>query len=532
MVTKEERADILIIGGGIAGLWCALHCPRDYRTVVLVKGDSRECNTYRAQGGIAAALCPRDSVEKHFYDTITAGKGLCNPEAVRILVEEGPAEVQSLWRLGVPFDQEDGRLALAREGAHSERRVAHAYGDATGQATMEVLLTACREAGVEIREHRIVYQLTVEEGECRGAIALGPDGVEIWSSQVTVLATGGIGSLYSVTTNSPLATGDGLALAFLAGAELVDLEFVQFHPTALAAGTGPVLLISEAVRGEGAVLINSQGHRFLSEYHPLAELAPRDVVARAIFMEMMRTGSSRVFLDISHRGEEFVRKRFPNIFQGCYERGFNLGREPVPVAPAAHYHMGGIRTDLWGRTSVARLYACGECAGTGVHGANRLASNSLTEGLVFGRRVASVLAEWLDQPFPSSVRQIPPPPLPLSVDEVARMQRIMTRFVGVTRKGEGLEEAKRYFEDRAEHLKGANFFPLLVCWLVAAAALWRTESRGSHFRDDFPDTDDGNWRRRQVWKSCGDLPWKKAPLMSLVPVASGLVPIGQGGGSR
>ncbi|MCS7224482.1 MAG: L-aspartate oxidase [Armatimonadetes bacterium] len=530
MIVTEDRTDILIIGGGIAGLWCAVNSSPEVRKVVLVKGDVTDCNTYWAQGGIAASLCPRDHPDKHFLDTILAGKGLCNEEAVRVLVDEAPREVAALWKLGVPFDQEDGRLALAKEGAHSEHRVAHAWGDATGRATMEVLLDVVRKQGAEIKENRTALRLLCENGQCWGALVHGPDGLEVWWSKVTVLATGGVGNLYAVTTNSPTATGDGLALGFWAGAELVDLEFVQFHPTALAVGCGPRLLISEAVRGEGAYLLNVKGYRFMPDYHPLAELGPRDVVARAIFDQMQETGADRVYLDISHRGEDFVRKRFPSIYQGCLERGWNLGREPVPVAPAAHYHMGGIRTDLWGRTSVARLFACGECAGTGVHGANRLASNSLAEGLVFGHRVACALTEWLDKPYPS-----PSPDLTFedaSLDEggIAPLQDLMTQYVGVVRNEEGLRKAKESFEQIGA--QGSELLKMrsLVCWLICSAALERTESRGAHFRSDSPQPDDPRWRVRILWKSSGGLPWEKGPIKMTVAVDSVLTPAVSGGG--
>jgi L-aspartate oxidase len=343
--------------------------------------------------------------------------------------------------------------------------------------------------------------------------------MEIWRAKVVVLATGGSGQLFAVTTNPQGATGKGIALAFEIGAEVADMEFVQFHPTALAVGEVPRPLISEAVRGEGAILLNAKGERFMLKYHPKAELAPRDIVARAIFTEMQETGMPYVWLDISHKGEDFVRERFPNIYRSCLERGFNIGREPVPVAPAAHYHMGGIRTDLWGRTSVKRLFAIGECACTGLHGANRLASNSLTEGLVFGFRVAQVLDEWLQNELPPLPPEIPQVTIRQpDLQVLKQVQQTMSELVGVVRWREGLEKAVARLSELGKGARGICAYWVTTAWLIARAALERTESRGAHFRKDFPQHDDENWLVHIVWQGQRNPVWQQEPKFRKEPV--------------
>ncbi len=509
---SERQCDVLIVGGGIAGLWCAYHAAPKGQVVVLNKGSFEEANTFWAQGGMAAALAPSDAPEKHFADTVIAGAGLCDEDAVWALVTEAPKQVLALWQIGVPFDTDDGQLVLTIEGAHSVERIVHAYGDATGRAVMETLPKAVEERGVRLYERATVVRLLAHEGECVGALAVRDGNWEIWRAKVTVLATGGSGQLFAVTTNPQGATGEGIALAFEIGAQVADVEFVQFHPTALAVGEVPRPLISEAVRGEGAVLRNAKGERFMLRYHPRAELAPRDVVARAIFTEMQETGMPYVWLDISHRGEDFVRRRFPNIYQACLERGFNIGREPVPVAPAAHYHMGGIRTDLWGRTNVPRLFAIGECACTGLHGANRLASNSLTEGLVFGARAAQAMDEWLSSS---------PPPSPVSLPRsflwqgdplvLRQVQQTMSELVGVVRWAEGLERALARLRELGKGGRGVCTYWVTTAWLIARAALEREESRGAQFRRDFPERNDERWQVHLVWQR-GDGPvWEQPP---------------------
>lgn len=508
----ERQCDVLIIGGGIAGLWCAYHAAAKGEVVVLNKGSFEEANTFWAQGGMAAALAPSDTPERHFADTVSAGAGLCDEDAVWVLVCEAPKQVLALWEIGVPFDTDDGRLVLTIEGAHSVERIVHAYGDATGRAVMETLPRAVEERGVKLHERAMALKLLTNNGECVGAVVVRDGVLEIWRAKVTVLATGGSGQLFAVTTNPYGATGEGIALAFEIGAEVSDLEFVQFHPTALAVGEVPRPLISEAVRGEGAILKNAKGERFMFRYHPKAELAPRDVVARAIFTEMQETGMPYVWLDISHRGEDFVKERFPNIYRACLERGFNIGREPIPVAPAAHYHMGGVRTDLWGRTSVPRLFAIGECACTGLHGANRLASNSLTEGLVFGHRAAQVIDEWLLSSLPSLPNELPSLPKWQPDFQVLRqVQQTMSEFVGVVRWAEGLERAIARLNELGKGARGICSYWVTTAWLIARAALERTESRGSHYRRDFPERDDERWRVHLVWKTRGSAVWEREP---------------------
>lgn len=508
----RRQCDVLIIGGGIAGLWCAIHAAPKGNVVVLTKSSFADTNTFHSQGGMAAALAPQDSPEKHFADTILAGAGLCDEDAVWVLVTESPEHVLKLWELGVPFDTDNGHLHLTIEGAHSHRRIVHAYGDATGRAVMETLLKVVEKTSVQLHENATVLALLTHDGECVGALVARDGLLEAWNAKATVLATGGSGQLFSVTTNPPSATGDGIALAFQIGAEVADLEFVQFHPTALVVKEVPRPLISEAVRGEGAILRNAKGERFMTRYHPQGELAPRDVVSQAIFTEMRETETPYVWLDISHLGEDFVKMRFPNIYQTCLEHGFNIACEPVPVAPAAHYHMGGVRTDLRGRTNVLRLFACGECACTGLQGANRLASNSLTEGLVFAYRVAQSLDDWLPLDFPPM-----PSKFPLSqnwqgnLTVLTQIQQIMCGLVGVVRWEEELREALAKLTELGKKAEGMSALWVTTAWLIARAALEREESRGAHYRKDFPDRNDERWKVRLTWKSQGAPVWENPP---------------------
>ena len=379
----------------MAGLRAAIELAEAGTVLVVAKDSLRESSSEYAQGGIAVALSDDDEVELHEQDTLYAGDGLCDGLAVRTLVEEGPAAIQELIEWGAAFDREGNKLAFTREGAHSRDRILHAHGDSTGREIARTLYQkACSLPNVTFRSYAATTELLVEDGV---------SGAMIWDAQTqsefpiqaraVLLATGGLGRVFLNTTNPEVATGDGVAMAYRAGAEISDIEFVQFHPTALAVEGAPRFLLSEALRGEGALLLNTRGERFMERYHPLKELAPRDVVARAIVSEMTRTGSPHVFLDITSRGESFVRDRFPRIYQTCLLYGVNIGTDPAPVAPAAHYAMGGVRTDLEGRTNVARLFAAGEAACTGVHGANRLASNSLLEGVVFGIRAGRAMRE-------------------------------------------------------------------------------------------------------------------------------------------
>ncbi|WP_243719373.1 L-aspartate oxidase, partial [Actinomadura sp. 7K534] len=406
--------DVVVIGSGIAGLVAALRCRSRGRVLLVTKALLDAGSTRWAQGGIAAALAPDDSPEDHLADTLTAGVGLCDVDAVRALVTEGPDAVRDLIGLGAAFDRSNGgEIALTREGGHHRRRIAHAGGDATGAEISRALLAALKDSGVEVIEHALVLDL-LKDGAGRAAgITLHvmgegqPGGVGAVRARAVVLATGGLGQVFSATTNPEVSTGDGVALALRAGAEVADLEFVQFHPTVLWLGEdarGQQPLISEAVRGEGAHIVDHAGERFMLGRHELAELAPRDVVAKGIMNRMRETGASHMLLDGRHLGAAMWENRFPTILAACRHHGIDPVAEPIPVVPAAHYASGGVRTDLHGRTTVPGLYACGEVACTGVHGANRLASNSLLEGLVFAARIAAVLEEDLAAP---SLR--PPP---------------------------------------------------------------------------------------------------------------------------
>jgi L-aspartate oxidase len=518
--------DILVIGSGIAGLTAALEAAARGLAVLLVtKERLEESNTWYAQGGIAAALGDDDTPEAHAVDTLAAGAGLCDPAAVRVLVEEGPEAVRHLARLGVPFDRHGPQLALTREAAHSQRRIVHAGGDATGAAVESTLADAVRAAGIAVREQAAAVELLMQDGVCVGALLTLPEGrQEAVRARATVLATGGAGQLYQATTNPGVATGDGVALAYRAGAAVANLEFFQFHPTALyvapsavggrrpaVGGLPSAFLISEAVRGEGGYLRDAAGERFMLRAHRDAELAPRDVVARAIASTMLHQSADSVFLDVTHLDRDLVLGRFPTIARACATHGIDITRDQIPVAPAAHYHMGGVVSDLWGRTGVPGLFACGEVAMTGVHGANRLASNSLLEGAVWGARIARVADAWVrgDEPwelapgsFPTSVLAGPAPEPPRteqpreSAGVAAALPRLMWRQVGIVREAAGLEAA---LSQIGAWRAGGEVAPalsslLLAAELTAGAALLREESRGAHARSDFPRTEPA-WQR-------------------------------------
>jgi len=507
------ETDVIVVGSGIAGLYTALKAADAGQSVMMIaKKSLLESNTRYAQGGIAAVISDEDSPLYHRQDTMIAGAGLCSSEAVDVLVHEGPDGVQELIRFGTQFDREDGgEYALTMEGAHSQRRILHAQGDATGAEIVRALAAETRRNDrIEVWDDHFCLDLVTSDGECCGIVVERPNGEGVFvSAKATVLCTGGAGQLYRYTTNPEIATGDGIAMAFRAGAYVQDVEFVQFHPTALTYPGAPRFLISEAVRGEGAVLRNIRGERFMEQYHPQLELAPRDVVARAIVSEIDKTKSTFVYLDLTHESQDAVKARFPTIYEFCLRFGLDLSSDWIPVAPAAHYMMGGVKTDLHGETSVGRLFACGEASSTGVHGANRLASNSLSEAIVFGRRIVE------------RIRELPPldyepqfhvelgrtePSTQAVIEKRLKLQKLMLRYAGLVRneKGlkKGLEELRKqtsFFMTRLQGREQYEYANLLTLSLLTVlAALRREESRGAHYREDFPERDDVVWKKHIV----------------------------------
>ncbi|WP_309055980.1 L-aspartate oxidase [Streptomyces sp.] len=519
-------ADVVVVGSGVAGLTAALRCTAaGLRTVVVTKANLDDGSTRWAQGGIAAALGEGDTPAQHRDDTLVAGAGLCDEEAVRLLVTEGPDAVRRLIETGADFDRTaGGEIALTREGGHHRRRIAHAGGDATGAEISRALVEAIRDRGVRFIEHALVLDLLTDaDGRTAGVTlhVMGEgqhDGVGAVHAPAVVLATGGMGQVFSATTNPGVSTGDGVALALRAGAEVSDLEFVQFHPTVLFLGAGSEgqqPLVSEAVRGEGAHLVDADGVRFMLGQHELAELAPRDIVAKAITRRMLERGADHMYLDARHFGAAMWAERFPTILAACRAHGIDPVIEPIPVAPAAHYASGGVRTDLSGRTTVPGLYACGEVACTGVHGANRLASNSLLEGLVFAERIAEDIAARAPRAAGAPVPHPAPVTLPLPVAGArTRIQRVMTAGAGVLRSAESLREAAEALDalhedalaggtdDSKAAAPGVEAWEttnlLCVARVLVAAARRREETRGCHWREDHPERDDAAWRRHLV----------------------------------
>ena len=508
------RYDYVIVGSGIAGLYTALLAQKQGSVLILTKGSIDDCNTKYAQGGIAAAIGKGDSPEIHLQDTREAGAGLSDPEAGHLLVEEAADRIADLIDFGVPFDTINGEIALTREAAHTVPRVLHAGGDATGEHIEVTLSRRVRSLGIEVLEHCLATEIIVEGGEVTGVKALDchTSSIEEFACGRLILASGGAGRLFKYTTNSEVATGDGVALAFRSGAEIIDMEFFQFHPTAIRLPGVHPFLISEAVRGEGGVLRNVEGCRFMPDYTPEAEMAPRDVVTRSILYEMKKTRSDRAFLDVTHLPSRLITTRFPHIYRFCLEHGLDITKGLIPVAPAAHYMMGGVRTNTWGETSVDGLFAVGEVACTRVHGANRLASNSLLEVLVFSKRamqrsgegssrqaIAESEQDCYSLPRREVAVRIPPPSL-------SGLQTLMWEKVGIIRSGEPLGEAagvlagwEKSLEEAADHDSVQLSNLVLTARLMAEAALIRKESRGAHFRTDYPEPSP-DWLRHIVFR--------------------------------
>ncbi len=496
-------ADAIVVGSGIAGLTAAIELA-PLRVIVLSKGEVADGSTHYAQGGIAAAMGGDDSPAGHATDTLDVGGGLNDEAAVEVLTGEGPARVTDLIARGVAFDRnEDGSLMLGREAGHDTRRILHADGDATGAEIARALVTVARASeNIEIIDHAFAADLVVDAGRVVGLTArIGPEAQVLLTAPAVVLATGGVGRLYANTTNPPPVTGDGLAMAARAGARLRDIEFVQFHPTALASGRDPMSLLTEALRGEGAVLLDERGRRFMVDVHEDAELAPRDVVARANWRVIQ--GGGKVFLDATEAVGAAFPNRFPTVFGLCMEDGIDPRKEPMPAAPAAHYHMGGIATDLGGRASLPGLWAVGEAARTGVHGANRLASNSLLEGAVFGHRAAlDIEALGMGNAVGVAALQVavsPGPEPDPQPDLVAELRDLMWAKVGLIRDHDGLMSALEEIDRLDGKLERGVSVPsnmVSAARMIASAALLRTESRGGHYRTDFPETT--QWWSRPV----------------------------------
>ncbi len=508
MTTKY---DYVIVGSGIAGLYAAILAREHGSVVVLTKGSIDDCNTRWAQGGIAAPIGAGDSPEQHLRDTIEAGAGLVDEEAARVLTSEAADRIRDLAALGVPFDTHHGEIALGLEGAHSVPRIVHAGGDQTGAHIELTLSSVARLEGVTVLENAIATEIIAQGGSAAGIRALNTLNGEFtdYSCRFLILATGGAGQLYSHTTNPEIATGDGIALAYCAGAEIMDMEFVQFHPTALRLPGAQPFLISEAVRGEGGILADVTGERFMPEYHERAELAPRDVVARAITDRLRKTTSDHVLLDVTHLEAERVSARFPQIYRFCLDAGLDITRDPISVAPAAHYTMGGVRTNTWGETTIPGLYAVGECACTGAHGANRLASNSLLETVVFAKRAVQ---RTLESPgtcaAPSENVFDLSEPQPAEAPPITRtdLQQMMWADTGIIRSAEPLACAGTLLSawqatiEPGRNREDAELVDLLICArLVTESALVREESRGAHFRRDFSESRE-EWRRHLVFR--------------------------------
>ena len=515
MKSAPSQTDFLVIGAGVAGLRAAIELAGAGRVLVLAKRELTESNTQWAQGGIAAALSDEDEISLHLQDTLQAGDGLCNPEAAKVLVEDAPERIDELIQWGTEFDRKGTKLTFGREGAHSRNRILHAHGDSTGREILRALYAKSQTLkNIFVHEFEFSTDLVVENGRVCGIHLINERGEkQQMSASAVLLATGGLGQLYRNTTNPAVATGDGVAMAFRAGAEISDMEFIQFHPTALYLKNAPRFLLSEALRGEGAYLRNIELDRFMPKYHAMGELAPRDVVARAILheLEVSQIKDPFVYLDLTHLDSDQVKRRFPRIYATCMEFNIDITADMIPIRPAAHYAMGGVRTDLDGRCTLPGLYAAGEASATGVHGANRLASNSLLEGLVFGARAGQTMREELGRAPASPAnpdRAVSNGPVDSTTEEVIRnIQDLMWRDVGIVRTGAGLRSAIEHLNQivprvahpqtrRAHEAQNIHALGLLV----ARCALAREESRGAHYRTDFPAHNDARFLKHSILK--------------------------------
>ncbi len=507
------KTDFIVVGSGIAGLYTALNLSKLGDVKVITKDEVQESSTQYAQGGIAAVLDKGDSWELHMEDTLEAGDDFCDKEAVKVLVKEGPDRVNELIRLGTRFDFIEGELDLAREGAHSRRRVLHARGDATGEEIRESLTEVVRDnENIELNERTFLIDFEVKNNKFAGALCWDHDKKTLvfYHASYGILASGGCGVVYKNTTNPSVTTGDGVAVAYRAGADITDMEFIQFHPTALYDPDGVSFLISETVRGEGGILRNEKGDRFMKKYHRDAELATRDVVARAIIEEANKFDKEHVWLDVTHLDEKYIRGRFPKIYRTLKEGGIDMKEDWIPVIPSAHYMIGGVKTDLHGATSVENLFACGEVACTGVHGANRLASNSLLEGIVFGHRIFDKISQNGFESKPKRSDEINIPEFEDTQVDFKELRNElrdkMIRNAGIVRKKDTLMGLISWLEDKIELVENIKLSDLdsqevknmlRVGMLISRSALLRKESRGAHYRIDYPKTKEG-WKDRHV----------------------------------
>ncbi|MBC7785135.1 MAG: L-aspartate oxidase [Burkholderiales bacterium] len=541
----HQIADVLVIGGGVAGLRAAIAAAESGADVLLLTKETIEqSNTWWAQGGIAAVLQPLDSVDAHIRDTEVVGVGLCDEKAVRTVIEEGPPRVIELIKWGINFDKHSGNaydLAYGLEGGHSYARILHAYGDATGKELAQTLINKVRSfESIRVSEHSFAIDLITQDGQCIGLLAMIDKQIQIiWAAQ-TILASGGAGQLWRESTNPKIATADGHAMAYRAGATLGDMEMVQFHPTTLYVAGSSRALVTEAVRGEGAHLIDRNGYRFMGDYHKDLELAPRDVVSRAIVEQIRKTNYTHVFLDVRHLEVVAFKKRFPQLARLCEEFEIDMAHQPIPIHPATHYMIGGVDADLYGRSALPGLYAIGEASCSGLHGANRLASNSLLEGLVFGARAgtdAALRAKESPAVFPHTLdhRIDVSHKTELDVTDVkSSLRSVMWRNVGIERSGDRLTETREIIAFWCRYVMDKTFLPaagaeqavagwelqnmLTVAFLVTSAAMTRTESRGAHYRLDFPNRDDAHWKRHLLWKRPNESPLPATAASPLAPV--------------